>query len=168
MISGQLRFIVMHALSSTKMSGYSLMKHIKEHTGCWKPSSGSIYPLLEDMLKNKHVSMEKKGRKKLYTLTKKGKDEFEHMSHKRFEFIDRMLDGIKVYGTFRHEDDGSYVEDLLERIKKEEAPLSELNPELQEIRATLFEMYSGGKIGRNKNEIKDILRKAATSLKNLK
>lgn len=69
MMSGYLRHIVMRTLAGGKLSGYGLTKAIEKSTGTWKPSFGSIYPLLEKLLKEKLVDFEVEGRKKVYFLT---------------------------------------------------------------------------------------------------
>ena len=66
MMSGYLRLIVMKTLANKKLSGYDLTKQIEKDTGTWKPSFGSIYPLLEKLLKEKLVDVEIEGRRKLY------------------------------------------------------------------------------------------------------
>ena len=49
---GLLRFLVLKMLSEKPMSGTEIAEQINEQTGGrWKPSSGSIYPLLAWMLK---------------------------------------------------------------------------------------------------------------------
>jgi len=49
---GLLRFLVLKMLSEKPMSGTEIAERINEQTGGrWKPSSGSIYPLLAWMLK---------------------------------------------------------------------------------------------------------------------
>ena len=48
---GLLRFLVLKMLSEKPMSGAEIAEQIKEQTGGrWKPSPGSIYPLLASML----------------------------------------------------------------------------------------------------------------------
>lgn len=59
-------------LKDRDCSGYHLIKKIGELTGK-KPSPGYIYPLLNDLLKKKLVTVKKQDRKKIYTLTKQGK-----------------------------------------------------------------------------------------------
>ena len=70
MMSGYLRLIVMKTLANRRLSGYDLIKEIESNTGTWKPSFGSIYPLLEKLLKEKLVDFKVEGRKKAYFLTK--------------------------------------------------------------------------------------------------
>lgn len=59
-------------LKERDCSGYYLIKKIGELTGK-KPSPGYIYPLLNDLLKKKFLTVKKQDRKKIYSLTKIGK-----------------------------------------------------------------------------------------------
>ena len=72
MITGHLRLMVMNALSRSKLSGYDIKKYIEKESGL-KPSFGSIYPLLDKLLKEGLVEFESHGRKKIYFIAKKGK-----------------------------------------------------------------------------------------------
>lgn len=59
-------------LKDRDCSGYYLIKKIGQLTGK-KPSPGYIYPLLNDLLKKKFLTVKKQDRKKIYSLTKQGK-----------------------------------------------------------------------------------------------
>ena len=53
---GFIRYHVLEALNEKPMSGSELMDEIEKHTGgCWKPSPGSIYPLLAWLKDNGHI-----------------------------------------------------------------------------------------------------------------
>lgn len=55
---GLLRFLVLKMLSEKPMSGAEIVEQIREQTGGrWKPSPGSIYPLLASLL-NKGFTVE--------------------------------------------------------------------------------------------------------------
>ena len=93
---GFLRLYVLKLLSKKPMSGSEIMQEIENRSrGCWKPSPGSIYPLMswlqeKDFIKG--VPTEEAGMKR-YTLTNQGKAFVEeHMKRreemrKRFSFL---------------------------------------------------------------------------------
>ena len=83
----------MKVLAHHPASGYELVKHINEMTG-WKPSFGSMYPLLEDMNKKKLVSIKQEGRKKIYSLTVKGKKNISGWDEKKHELFDSMKEKV--------------------------------------------------------------------------
>jgi DNA-binding PadR family transcriptional regulator len=79
---GFLRYHVLQALDKKPMSGSELMDEIREHTGGnWKPSPGSIYPLLAWL---KELPTEN-GFKR-YELTQNGKDLLDEQTKIREKF----------------------------------------------------------------------------------
>ncbi len=71
MLRGFLKIVVLKALADGPKSGYALMKFVEERVGS-KPSSGSMYPLLEKLSKEGLISS-KGTKKKEYNLTVEGK-----------------------------------------------------------------------------------------------
>ena len=61
MIRGQLNAFILKSIEEKPMSGYSLMKSIGETIGS-RPSSGSVYPLLEKMRAEGAIEIKKEGR----------------------------------------------------------------------------------------------------------
>lgn len=79
---GVLFYIVLKSVKDRSMSGTELMEEIEEVTG-WRPSPGSIYPLLAKLRREnsiEQVETEDPGLK-CFTLTDRGKEEFE--KHKK-------------------------------------------------------------------------------------
>lgn len=72
---GFIRHHVLEALSEKPMSGSELMEEIEKHTGgCWKPSPGSIYPLLAWLQDNAYIKeLPPENGLKRYELTSSGK-----------------------------------------------------------------------------------------------
>jgi len=72
---GLLRYYVLRLLKQRPMSGSEIMEEIRDETdGRWKPSPGSVYPLLGWLQDNgftKGIPSEEAGMKR-YTLTEKG------------------------------------------------------------------------------------------------
>ncbi len=91
---GFLRFLVLNMLTNRPMSGSEIVEVIeKETNGRWKPSSGSIYPLLA-RLQEKGYTVESPSEEtgtKRYTLTPKGKMFFE----KQIDFGQGMLNKLE-------------------------------------------------------------------------
>jgi len=86
---GYLRYQVLELLNEKSMSGSEIMNEIEKRTGgCWKPSPGSIYPLLAWLQDNgyiREVPTEESGVKR-YTLTDKGKQLLEEQRKVRTHF----------------------------------------------------------------------------------
>ena len=105
---GLLRFLVLKYLVEKPMSGAEIVEEIERETGGkWKPSSGSIYPLLgwlQDKGFASEVSAVESGMKR-YSLTDKGKEFFKEQVRvgqkflEKMEWLAPMLIGGFNYGT---------------------------------------------------------------------
>ena len=79
---GFLRYHVLEALNNKSMSGSELMDEIQKNTGgTWKPSPGSIYPLLAWLQDNAYIKeLPPENGLKRYELTQSGKDLLEEQA----------------------------------------------------------------------------------------
>ena len=162
MITGYLRLIVMRNLSNKRLSGYDLIKQIEKDTGTWKPSFGSIYPLLDKLLKEKLVQVEITGRRKVYSLTKKGKKDLAIIDKSKNSLVDKMIATWKAFGRISDEKDKSFMIEVFNSVKKGQLPFKEFNPELSQFRGAIFEAYSSGK---DPKKIKSILKNSIRKIK---
>jgi len=87
---GFLRYHVLEALNQQPMSGSELMDQICKHTdGAWKPSPGSIYPLLAWLQDNAYIKeIPTENGLKRYELTQNGKDLLEEQTKIREKFTE--------------------------------------------------------------------------------
>ncbi len=85
---GFLRYHVLEALNQKQMSGSELMDEIQKHTGgTWKPSPGSIYPLLAWLQDNAYIKeMPTENGLKRYELTASGKELLDEQTRLREKF----------------------------------------------------------------------------------
>ena len=162
MMAGYLRLIVMKTLHNKKLSGYGLIKQIERDTGTWKPSFGSIYPLLEKLLNEKLVEVEAQGRKKLYFLTKEGRKHLAIIDKSKNSLVDKLIATWSAFGKITDRREMNFMLEIFNSLKKGQLPFKELNPELNEFRATIFELYSTGK---DRKKIKAVLRGTIKRLK---
>lgn len=99
--------MVLSALERSPKNGAEIMDEIEAVTrGWWRPSPGSIYPLLEAMTQEGLVTKNAAGK---YELSQRAKEEMGWSSHGgmhqgRPQTIEEMLDEISGYA--------SYFEDL--------------------------------------------------------
>jgi DNA-binding PadR family transcriptional regulator len=95
---GFLRFYVLKLLNERPMSGSEIMNEIERRSGgCWKPSPGSIYPLMAWLRDNRYIkeapASEQDAGIKRYMLTQEGKAFIEGRCkeikelHRRFGFF---------------------------------------------------------------------------------
>jgi DNA-binding PadR family transcriptional regulator len=90
---GLLRFIVLKFLVDKPMSGTEIVGKIGQETGGkWKPSPGSIYPLLSGLEEQgfTHGSSPVEGGMKRYSLTEDGKEFFKKQVLLGQKFMEKM------------------------------------------------------------------------------
>ena len=90
---GLLQFLVLKFLSEKAMSGAEIVEVIEHETqGFWKPSPGSIYPLLARLQERGYTiesSNEEIGLKR-YTLTDEGKAFFKNQVQRGHKFLTKL------------------------------------------------------------------------------
>ncbi|WIB15364.1 MULTISPECIES: PadR family transcriptional regulator [unclassified Curtobacterium] len=75
---GDVRLAVLGLLGEGPQNGYAVIKTIAERTGgAWKPSPGSVYPTLQQLVDEELVVSTGDGRKTLFELTDAGRAEVE-------------------------------------------------------------------------------------------
>jgi DNA-binding PadR family transcriptional regulator len=103
---GFLRYRVLEALNEQPMSGSELMDQIGKKTGgAWKPSPGSIYPLLAWLQDNAYIKeIPTENGLKRYELTQSGKDLLEEQTKIREKFTENsgFLTSPFLGGFFRN------------------------------------------------------------------
>jgi DNA-binding PadR family transcriptional regulator len=89
---GFIRYQVLEALNEKPMSGSELMDEIEKHTGgFWKPSPGSIYPLLSWLQDNSCIKeLPTENGLKRYELTESGKSLLEEQKKIRKKFREEV------------------------------------------------------------------------------
>ena len=165
MLRGFLKIVVLKALAAGPKSGYALMKYVEEKIGS-KPSSGSMYPLLDNLTKDGLVESKGVGRTKEYKLTIDGRHRLESIEEKRTECLDSMLDGMRMMSALTGED-MHFPMAMLESVRKGEMPFKEVNPEWDSLRNQMFVMWKAGELKKNSSKVRKILSNAYKELKSV-
>lgn len=101
---GFIRYQVLESLGKKPMSGSEIINEIENRTnGRWKPSPGSIYPLLAWLQDNGHIKelpAEQTGMKR-YELTESGRTLLEEQKKIMAEQREKMKDYAKNHVRFR-------------------------------------------------------------------
>jgi len=89
--AGFLKLTLLKLVSKSPVHGYALMKEIERITDEeWKPSPGSIYPALQELVEDGLVTCSLQGRRKVYEITPQGKDALEVALRHAEEAIKRL------------------------------------------------------------------------------
>lgn len=70
-IKGYLKLFFLKKIKASECTGYDLISSAETVLGK-KPSTGSVYPLLNQLLTDKYIKLKEENRKKIYSITKKG------------------------------------------------------------------------------------------------
>ncbi|WP_393972242.1 PadR family transcriptional regulator [Oxyplasma meridianum] len=88
---GGLRYWILNLLYEKNLNGAKIMDEMEKQTmGWWRPSPGSVYPMLESMVEDGLITRLKDGK---YDLTAKGKSTLE-TTGMRFGRTPRTVEGI--------------------------------------------------------------------------
>lgn len=128
---GFIRYHVLEGLNQKPMSGSELMEDIEKHTGgCWKPSPGSIYPLLSWLQDNGHIKeLPVENGLKRYKLTESGKALLEEQKKIRKKFREE--------GGFPH---APMFDNLLMKIQPEKT--AEIFKSVKKLNISFFQLSS--------------------------
>jgi DNA-binding PadR family transcriptional regulator len=75
---GDVRAAILVLLDEEPRNGYGIMQEIEERSaGAWRPSPGSVYPVLQQLEDEGLVQADESGERKLMALTDAGKDYVE-------------------------------------------------------------------------------------------
>jgi DNA-binding PadR family transcriptional regulator len=119
-----LRMLIMSMISSSPKNGVEIMNEIEIATrGWWRPSPGSVYPVLEQLASEGLIKKMEDGR---YELTAKGDSEFNEWSpfagrrRKRSLTLDDMLGEMASYISYLEEIKASdrQSKEIVERAAK--------------------------------------------------
>jgi DNA-binding PadR family transcriptional regulator len=117
---GLLRYISLKLIEKSPMSGIEITEKIEDFTK-WRPSPGSVYPLLASLQENGLIELYSNADPglKQFTITEKGKKELEIHQHPD-HFGSRQKSMRKMYWIMHRnmtEDVYESLDQLLERIE---------------------------------------------------
>jgi DNA-binding PadR family transcriptional regulator len=99
---GALKYLVLECLAEKPMRVYEIIKAIEnKFEGFYRPSTGSIYPILKTLIDDELISVNIENGKKIYSITEKGKKIYEEMKNKKY----------KIFG-----DNASFIMPILQEL----------------------------------------------------
>ena len=96
---GLLRLLILRILKSGEMTGSEISQTLEEWSeGEWKPSPGSIYPLLSSLEAHGIIkTVRQEGRSKMYTLSKEGHERIKSLLRHKSDLQHRAHLGRKLW-----------------------------------------------------------------------
>lgn len=122
---GGLRFLVLWILSESPKNGAEIINEIEKMTwGWWRPSPGSIYPLLTTLSNQGLITKMSNGK---YQLTEKGAEEIKDiLPFRKPRTIEDMLTEIESYVSYFEDIDKNKLEQYKTRIENIKTRLERL------------------------------------------
>ena len=161
-----LEVMILNILENGNKSGYEIMKTLEKETG-WKPSPGSVYPVLKGLKNEGFVNFKNEGKSKVYSLTKEGKKQTGLIKKRRDEFSKQILRNLEVYGRLMGEKNKGIVRTIIDVIRTGKVPFGNATEEVFELRRLLFGFVKENKVKKNDMKIKTILQKTIKELKKI-
>ncbi len=112
-MKGLLKLIVLKELERGEATGYDLMTRIGEKVR--RPSPGSLYPLLRELKEKGFLKMRVEGRRKVYSLSEKGREILREFKEREKEEILRKIEILKSSGVLSEREVGEIVNFITER-----------------------------------------------------
>lgn len=94
---GHLRFYILRLLMEAPATGYGLIKAIETETGFWRPSAGSLYPLLSAMEKSQLIETDAEHESPRWRITEKGRAAFAEALESRRDLFRSMRNSLVVF-----------------------------------------------------------------------
>ncbi len=97
-----LKAMILKIIGEKPTHGYEIIKEVERRTnGRWTPSPGSIYPALDSLESMGWIRSEEVERRKLYTITPKGRAALERLKAKWMEQVQEIT---RFFETIIEED----------------------------------------------------------------
>ena len=167
MLKNHLKLIVMNKLKEKSLSGYDLIKEIYNSTGSWKPSFGSMYPLLKHLHNNKLVSIKVVNRRKVYTLTAQGIKVLDEALNANQDTIKMMLKEFKIMESICTPEERKHATAMITGIRQNPLQFMNINEEVDNLYKIMFKLQSTGKLKTQEKEVKKILNDTIINLKRI-
>lgn len=163
-IDMKLDIVILSILEKEDKTGYSLMKSMQESIG-WKPSPGSIYPSLKNLLNKKYVSVIKKDNKKIYSLTKEGKSFLEEFKKHKEEQFNQAQKHVNFFGHLFGAKEIKVAMEMMHKVLKKGELFGDMTKDLMNFRVEFMKKVLHAK---DRDKLKAFVKKWIKELKEIK
>jgi len=102
-VRGILKLLILKEHEKADATGYELIQKISAKTSK-KPSPGSVYPLLRELTEAGLLNVRVEGKKKIYSLSDRGREVLKETSEKEKEAIRRKIEVLQTSGIIREDE----------------------------------------------------------------
>lgn len=161
---GYLKIFVLRELVKSEKTGYELMKSFEDFTGMNMPSPGSIYPLLNDLLKKRMVTVSAKDNKKIYRISKKGEKVLHTLMSERKKALEKI---ISMLGTIYSKKEIGRIRMSLDMMSGGKGHFAKDFDVLHEMRESIYDFIISNNYSRKRSEFRKIITEASKKIKKL-
>lgn len=163
---GHLKPMVFKIIKQQPVSGAQIVEKIHKATG-WKPSYGSIYPLLKTGMNQGELIVEKKGKQKMYSLTKKGEKDLNDFEAKKEKLLNDLIQRFKLMNElFDMQTQADIL--FLQKVKEGKAPFLEFHKELNQVKKEHERILKNELYKTRKDELKNVIDEHIKQLKTIR
>lgn len=138
---GHLKFYILKLLLESRYTGYGLMKKIKEETGFWQPSTGSLYPLLDTMKTQGLITeAESPGGGKNWTITLKGESVYSEAKETKQKLFQSIRNSMLVFAKVFNREDLAAIADRLDQWQRQREDLTDIGVLFMELHDALWSL----------------------------
>ena len=160
-MEGYLKIFVLNQVKENGKSGYELMRDFELSTGSSKPSPGTIYPLLNDLLEKELLKVSKSSNKKIYLISKKGETFLARMMQEQKKAIERR---IKLCGIIYNQSEIKQMKKSFDMMSRKKGVLANDIDVLNLLRGAVMEFASSKKYSRRRKEFRRIIKKSSEKI----
>ena len=160
---GYLKIFVLRELVRKEKTGYELMKSFEDFTGS-KPSPGTIYPLLNDLLNKGMVTVSVKDNKKIYRISKKGEKILHGLMTERKKALENI---ISMLSTIYSKKEIGRMKMSLGVMSGEKGHFAKDFDVLNKMREAVFDFVTSRQYAKKRQEFRAILHSTSKQLKEL-
>ncbi len=108
-LKGILKILILKELERNSLSGQELMNRIGQKTAK-RPSPGSVYPILHELLSSGFLDMRVDGKRKIYSLSDHGKRVLEEFSKREKQAILSKIEVLRDWGVISTEESNDMID----------------------------------------------------------
>lgn len=138
-----IRIYILKELEKTSASGYTLREELAKYNAGKKPSPGTLYPLLKDLLETKNISVKTIKNKKIYTVTAKGKKTLQSLGVHHAKVMQETANILRLCATTsKKKQDISKVVKILKNADENNPWIAYTSQSMHELKGSLLALIN--------------------------
>lgn len=163
-MEGYLKIFVLRELSLKELSGYELMKSYADYTGTKRPSPGTIYPLLSNLLRKRLIKVTLRDKKKFYTITDNGRQVIRKMAEERKSLIESKM---RILSSIYSKKEINRLRKTISIFSGEKKYLEKDFDVINDLKTSVVEFVTSGNYEKRRSDFRKIIKDSTIKIKSL-